>query len=327
MQCVKDISVSENKLPILATKKYLSSLNFIDDYGYFIEENYILPYIVKKHYFLKYVQFVTNIIDLGNSDNNIEEQIIFFDNVIKYLKKHKVSDFINCRSSAIFPFKPKKSFYCRFGSYIVDLRENEDTLFKKMHSKHRNVIRKAEKDNVQIYNGVEYYDDCVRIIKETYARQNKIVGSDNHFDQFLRLDKYSQFWIAKWNGEIQGCAIYVWSPGQTCYYIHGGSIEQPHIGSLNLLQWKAMLYMKSKSVENFDFVGARINPPKGSKYEGIQRFKERFGGCLCQGYIFKIKINKLKYLLFICANYVYCLLKGSIYKGDVIDQERKRGMI
>ena len=60
----------------------------------------------------------------------------------------------------------------------------------------------------------------------------------------------------------------------------------------------AMKLMKERGVKYYDFVGARINPDEGSKYEGIQRFKSRFGGELKKGYLWKMPLNKFKYKLF-----------------------------
>ena len=92
--------------------------------------------------------------------------------------------------------------------------------------------------------------------------------------------------------------------------------------AMNLLHWSAMKLMKERGVKYYDFVGARINPDEGSKYEGIQRFKSRFGGELKKGYLWKMPLNKFKYKLF-C--WLVAAKQGRNYCGDVIDQERKRG--
>jgi lipid II:glycine glycyltransferase (peptidoglycan interpeptide bridge formation enzyme) len=49
------------------------------------------------------------------------------------------------------------------------------------------------------------------------------------------------------------------------------------LGSSNLLQWEIIKKLKSLGVREYDFVGGRVEVPKGSKLEGIQRFKQRFG--------------------------------------------------
>ena len=56
--------------------------------------------------------------------------------------------------------------------------------------------------------------------------------------------------------------------------------------------------MKAAGVKKFSFVGCRINEDENSKYHGIQRFKERFGGTLEQGYLFRTVCSPFHYRLF-----------------------------
>jgi lipid II:glycine glycyltransferase (peptidoglycan interpeptide bridge formation enzyme) len=83
------------------------------------------------------------------------------------------------------------------------------------------------------------------------------------------------------------------------------------------MHWEAMRRFKEKSVKSYDFVGVRINPEKGSKQEGLLAFKERFGGRLVQGYIWKYPLSRSKYLAYQLAVRV---LRG----GDIVDQERHK---
>ena len=134
--------------------------------------------------------------------------------------------------------------------------------------------------------------------------------------------KHIDYWVASFEGELQGAGILLWSENRSAYYMFGGSAVKPHAGAMNLLHWSAMKLMKERGVKYYDFVGARINPDEGSKYEGIQRFKSRFGGELKKGYLWKMPLNKFKYKLF-C--WLVAAKQGRNYCGDVIDQERKRG--
>jgi lipid II:glycine glycyltransferase (peptidoglycan interpeptide bridge formation enzyme) len=77
-------------------------------------------------------------------------------------------------------------------------------------------------------------------------------------------------------GEPQAGAILCYNQAM-CYYMHA-SRNHSFTGQRNLLQWRAMLDMKAAGVKKYSFVGCRINEDENSKYHGIQRFKERFGG-------------------------------------------------
>jgi lipid II:glycine glycyltransferase (peptidoglycan interpeptide bridge formation enzyme) len=64
-------------------------------------------------------------------------------------------------------------------------------------------------------------------------------------------------------------------------------------------------------------VGVRIQPDKGSKQEGLMMFKQRFGGQLIQGYMWKYPIRPMKYSFYSIA---VRLLRG----GDIVDNERHK---
>ena len=88
---------------------------------------------------------------------------------------------------------------------------------------------------------------------------------------------------------------------------------------MNLLHWEAMRHFSQLGTSRYDFVGTRIAPEKGSKQEGLKMFKERFGGALSKGYMWKYPIRKWKYEL-------YQLAVGRLRGGDIVDRERRRVM-
>jgi lipid II:glycine glycyltransferase (peptidoglycan interpeptide bridge formation enzyme) len=231
-------------------------------------------------------------------------------------------DFIRSHHTALFNYFPDDSIYCRFGSYILDLSQSEEALLSNIHSKHRNVIKKAKKDNVLISCGKENRDKCEFLINSTLSRQKVHQINQNMLNKLTALSNID-YWIAEYNDEIHGAAIIVWAEN-SAYYLYGGSIEKTHSGAMNLLHWAAIMEMKKRNVKFYDFVGARIDPEEGSKYEGIQRFKSRFGGELKQGYLWKLPLNKVKYKLYVSMQK---LKNYGQFKGDIIDQERRRGMI
>ncbi len=70
-------------------------------------------------------------------------------------------------------------------------------------------------------------------------------------------------------------------------------------------------------VTRYDLVGVRINPAPGSRQEGLLKFKQRFGGRLVQGYLWKYALRPLKYRL-------YCLAARLRSGGDIVDQEHHK---
>ena len=106
------------------------------------------------------------------------------------------------------------------------------------------------------------------------------------------------------------------------YYLYSDFIDRiPVTGAMNYMHWIAMLYFKNIGVQWYDFVGSRVNPEKGSKFEDIQRFKKRFGLDFRIGYIWTATLKPVKYFMFCCLR---SLKNKQIYK-DIVEQELNGG--
>lgn len=322
MIIVKNPDKYLNELPAIAIPDYLSIFNGLLDYGYFVENSCLLPFIIRKRYFMKFIQFTSPV--LGTK--NIEEEKTFLNNLLYFIKREMNIDFIDSSNTSIFKTFPDESLFCKFGSYIVNLNKSENDLFAALHSKHRNVIKKAQNDGLQVFFGKEFAQECYLLIHETFNRQNLISPSIEYIQRLEKLSDIVSFVVVKKGDTIQGCAIFLWNKGNSCYYLHGGSILKPHPGAMNLLHWETMLRMKNNGVKYYNFVGGRLNTDSGSKLEGIQRFKSRFGGDFEIGYLWKYIFNKPKYKLYnLLLKLYFKIILHQKYTGDVIDQERMRG--
>ena len=299
-------------LPIFGTKEFLELKS--KKFGWFIDNNFILPFYIDKRGIFSKLTFTTSTISLNNKD---EKE--FLNSVVSKAKELGVDYISQPLASAVFKSVPDNSIYIDWGSYVVNLEQTEEDILKNMHSKHRNVIKKAIKDGVSI----EITDDIDIIYKnlqETMMRQNRAYPSK---DELERLKPFSKFYIAKKDGIVQGCAVLPYNQNGV-YYLYGGSISKPYTGSLNLMHYKAMADFRNLNVKKYDFMGARIDVEKGSKLEGIQRFKSRFGGELEHGYLWKYEYNPIKLKIINIIQKIRFKLKNSIYLGDAIDQERNR---
>ena len=96
-----------------------------------------------------------------------------------------------------------------------------------------------------------------------------------------------------------------------------GILPNQHQGANKLLYWEAIRLFKKLGVQRYDFVGARIDPEKGSKQEAINSLKKRFGAKLITGYMWKYSLHPLKYRL-------YCLAARLRSGGDIVDDERHK---
>ena len=308
-------------LPIVAREKFLSCKS--SEYGWFVSEYFLLPFYIEKKFFFRRIVFTNSMIDLVKIKNeNNNEKKNFLNEVVSIASKLNVDFIYQPLTHAVFGVVPDGVTACAALTYQVDLSKSEEDLFSALHVKHRNVIKRASKNGVEILSGIEQRKDCFLIIRETMARQNKPYISNSQIEKYEKcLGENVSFYIAKKDGVVQGGAIFIWSSKGTSFYFHGGSKVRPSTGALNLLHWKAMCDMKKRGVRYFDFVGGRVSPVKGSKQEGIQRFKSRFGASAKVGFLWKIAFRPFKYKLFQLMAHFNALVRRRYYLGDIIDEE------
>lgn len=320
----KQIDKVEN-YSIYASPAFLKGHSKVVEYGYIVEDDIVLPYFIRKSAWFKTMSFPVEI--LGEKD--VDKQKSFLNRLPAFIKQNFDVVKVVTENTAVFSTYPDASLHCKFGSYIIDLEKSEDELFSSVHSKHRNVIRKAQKDGILIKHGKDYQKQVIELMNDTFSRQGLSATMDENYLKCLdELSEQVEYWISEdSNGNIQGSAIFLWNKGNSCYYLHGGSAPRTATGAMNLLIWEAMLYMKEKGVRFFDFVGARVSPEPGSKLEGIQRFKERFGSTLKVGHAFSLVINKNKdWLINIMVSVKYKIRGERLPKG-IIKEEIEKGNI
>lgn len=309
-------------LPLEACSQMQQTYNPVE-FGWLASEDHAISFVIEKKIIFKKLTLTSEIMTLRSENNEDKKQ--FLEEVVKKVKEMGVHFISQSPAFIISPFVPSGAIACPFGTLQIDLRPSEDQLMASVHSKHRNVIKKAMNENLIIEQGAHCIADCASLIGQTMSRQLKdsVSLSALKFKK-EKLGDNLRFYVIKKDGVLQGCAVIAWKKGSKALYLYGGSCQSPSAGALNYLQWSIMLDMKKEGVLLYDLVGARINPPVGSKYEGIQRFKERMGAQLVQGYLWKMPLNKLMYSLYqwliILRNYKY---EKKII-SDVIDEEAKR---
>lgn len=296
-------------------ENYLHSCNKKSIYVY--SNSFILLFAFQKKYIFRYVEIPSELICYKKSEN--ESEIDFINDAFQLLKNIYRIDWTSATSSsALFSVYPRSSFKIPFGSYICDLKKNETELWEKVHSKHRNSIRKAEKDEVSIeIGGKELLNIYMELDSQTWGRSKINATPIKAFEQLIEsFNQNLVIVITYYNSIAQGGAIFLYNKKMS-YYLYGATKNNPSGGSMNFLHWEMMKYFKKLGVEKYSFVGGRVNEDADSKYHDIQRFKSRFGGEFQTGFMFKITFNKYKFIF-------YKLILKFIYKtiiNDPIDQE------
>jgi len=304
-------------LPFFASEAFLKLVG--DEYGWIggIDESgvirCILPYTIIRKSIFRMVRFRVETISVGEPIDVLEEKL-FLKSVIEYFRLIGEDMIIPATTNTIFRTYPEGAIPAPYGTYIVDLNQSEETLWSNLSATYRRKIRNSIKNGVEIRSGVEYLNTSYELIRNTLKQSNLGFMSFDEFNRLvLGLGDNVKIFIAYYQGSAQGCTIFPFSDF-SAYSLYGGKIPESETGAMNLLNWEAMRQFRDMGVKRFDFVGVRINPEKGSKQEGIMTFKQRFGGDLVQGYLWKYSLRPMKFT-------AYSLAVRMLRGGDIVDQE------
>lgn len=252
------------------------------------------------------------------------DQKEFLDSLLETLQKEKTADrVIPSQNFVVFDAAPQNSSNCFFGSYVVDLTPTIEQLYSNVHSKHRNKISKAERAGVTVRSGASQVIVFYDLYKATMQRSNMYCEAKEYYESlFNQLGEENCYCAVVYHNDIPQGAMLSPCTKFCCYYVYGASSDNiTESGSINYLHWHTIKEMKSRGVLRYDFVGARLSDVSNSKLEGIQSFKERFGGTLQKGYLWKADLNAAKCKLYESALSIKNKLTGATTYKDIIDQE------
>ncbi len=316
---LKDTPIADKKeeLNVFFSEEYLKyQSKGNSEYLYIYSESYIAPIIINRKYIFTFATFHSE--PFLYSETPIESEREFLDEALKYAKKQlKIDWFTTTLASSFFGDHPTECKCIPFGSHVCDLEQTEEELFAKMNSKYRNLVKRAEKDGCELKIGrEELLADYAKIDTDTWERSERDGNGEDFYGEKLKaMPDNTLLAIVYLNGEPQAGAFLYYSKSMA-YYMFGASVHGAHTGAGRMLHWKLMLYLKSMGVKKYSFVGYRYKADEGSKYVGIQLFKERFGGTLVGGYMFKCVLRPWKKKLF---DILFKIKHAST--TDAIDQE------
>ena len=194
-------------------------------------------------------------------------------------------------------------------SFVVDLEQDEEQLFKNIDSAKQRNVKKANKCDLEILvckgeESIKFLDDfqCLRENTQTRAisknKQASMLLKSNEFFHKLMMQANAFLLLGKYEGEVVSVAL-ILQGGDTVYYHSGGSdieVNRKTCCSAYMF-WKALLYFKGQGIKLFDFGGCPVRPTEEHPAYGVYRFKKGFGGEYVEFDGGKIIINMWKYKL------------------------------
>lgn len=160
---------------------------------------------------------------------------------------------------------------------------SEEVIWKNIHSKNRNMIRKAEKNGIVIKHGqgLELFDDFIKIYNATMDKDN----AEPYYyfkPEFYKSihedlkDNYEMFW-AEYDDKIIAMSIMIFANGRLNYHLSGSDLQYRNLAPSNLLLYKAAMWGMEKGMKTFHLGGG-----VGSEEDNLYKFKiafNRFSDC------------------------------------------------
>jgi hypothetical protein len=297
---------------------------------FFSDKKFFAPVEIKNNKSFKTIQFQFPPVALsGNRMTSLEEKV-FCKKAVEYIRLNKIAHRIQQpQNYCLFSATPDGSTTANFGTYRIPLYDlTEAEILKNMQARYRTAINQVEKLNVSIKSGPSELKAFHQLHEETMGR------TDAYFESFFSLKKEFEsmpdntLLSTVYIGDVLQGGLYMKYSSYSAFYLHGASSNTTQAsGAIKYLHYKMMCLMKQKGVRYYDFVGARMTDVSGTKLEGIQNFKKRFGSELMKGYLWKMDIDKTVCRSFDLLLKVKCKLKGTTFPKDIIDQEKNKSLV
>lgn len=304
-------------LPIFASEPFLKAVG--DEYGWLGGFDHsgnlkcILPYTLIRRMIFRMVRFRVETIPVDGT-LDLQEEKSFLDSSVEFFRSMKADIIIPASNNAIFRTFPNGAVAAPYGSYFMDLTQQEEILWQNIQRIMRQNISTARKKGVVIRIEMEKREAVYLLIRDTFRRSKLPFMNYTSFERFIDgLGENGKIMVADYGNNAQSCAVFAFSD-YCAYAVYAGNIPKQQQGSNKLLYWEAIRLFKQLGIQRFDFYGARINPEEGSKQAELAAFKKRFGTELKIGYMWKYPLNFKKYK-------IYNILRRLQTGGDIVDIE------
>ena len=172
-----------------------------------------------------------------------------------------------------------------------------EIIWNNIISKNRNMIRKAIKNDIKIYNGrfPEIYETFRTIYNGTmdkdHAEEYYYFGKEFYKSVLEDLPQNAQMFFAVKDGNVIAASIVLAANKKMNYHLSGSIREYSNLAPTNLILYKAALWGCENGYKTF-YLGGGV----GSGEDGLFKFKRAFNrGELNRFYIGKKVFDRAKY--------------------------------
>ena len=193
-------------------------------------------------------------------------------------REHIVDNFVRYHP-VLRNAEPMKSI-----SNVIDLGKtiafdltSPDVIWDNIISKNRNMIRKAEKNGIEIHHGKDLalFENFRKIYNATMEKDNAeeyyFFGEKFYESVHNDLRANYELFYAVLNGEIIAMSIMLFGNKQMHYHLSGSMMEYRNLAPSNLLLYKAALWGSEQGYKTFHLGGG-----VGSGEDNLYKFKAAF---------------------------------------------------
>lgn len=204
---------------------------------------------------------------------------------------------ILCNEKLVYDDRNIQVLYDR-QTVAIDTSQSEDEIWKsQISAKNRNMIRKAEKNQLEYKTEYDYasYDEFIALYRSTMRRLSAdefYFFDDNYFENVRRkLSDCSFLGTVRKDGKLICAAIFMYSKLYGHYHLEGSDRYYSSFGANNFLLWKVACEMHNLGVQEFHLGGGTSS----SLDDPLYKFKKAFSKNENKFYIGKEVFNNDEY--------------------------------
>ena len=163
------------------------------------------------------------------------------------------------------------------GKTVAFHLDSPEVIWENIIPKNRNMIRKAEKNGIEIHHAhdMELFKDFIRIYNATMEKDNAeeyyYFGEEFYKSIHEDLDGNYEMFYATLDGQIIAMSIMLFSNKQMHYHLSGSMMGYRNLAPSNLLLYKAAVWGSEQGYKTFHLGGG-----VGSGEDNLYKFKAAF---------------------------------------------------
>lgn len=163
------------------------------------------------------------------------------------------------------------------GKTVAFHLDSPEVIWENIIPKNRNMIRKAEKNGIEIHHAhnMELFKDFIRIYNATMDKDNAeeyyYFGEEFYKSIYEDLDGNYEMFYATLDGQIIAMSIMLFANKQMHYHLSGSMMEYRNLAPSNLLLYKAAVWGCEQGYKTFHLGGG-----VGSGEDNLYKFKAAF---------------------------------------------------